>query len=178
MGQNTETRKFAPSVILLHWLMALMIIGLYAVGLTVDSFPKPVRPMVINIHAVVGLALLLLLALRIAARATTAAPEYPGSMGPIFRLGAAVGHGLLYLLMIVVPLVGVATFLIAGRTLNLGLLQIPSPFAANRDLAHLFLEIHELLAHLLIATVAGHTLVALYHQFILNDGIIERIRLR
>lgn len=178
MRQTTENKKFAPSVILLHWLMALMIFGLYAVGLSVNSFAKPVRPMVVNIHAVVGLALLVLLALRIVARKATPTPDYPGSMGPIFRVAAAAGHGLLYLLMLVVPLVGLATFLRAGRTLDLGLMQIPSPFAANRDLAHQLQEIHQLLAHLLIATVVGHALIALYHQFILGDGILERIKLR
>ena len=178
MRQTTETKKFSPPVILLHWLMALMIFALYAVGLSVDSFAKPTRPMVVNLHAVAGLALLALLVLRVAARAATPTPDYPGSMGPMFRLAAAAGHGLLYLLMLVLPLVGVTTFLSAGRTLDLGLLQIPSPFAENRGLAHQLMEIHELLAHLLIATVVGHTLFALYHQFILGDGIMERIRLR
>ncbi len=178
MKQTTETRKFSPPVILLHWLMALMIFSLYAVGLSVDSFAKPTRPMIINAHAVVGLAVLILLVLRIVARKATATPDYPGGMGPMFRLAAAAGHGLLYLLMIAVPLVGVATFLRAGRTLDLGLLQIPSPFAANRDLAHQLQEIHAVLAHLLIATVVGHALVALYHQFILGDGIMERMRPR
>ena len=178
MQQKTGTRKFAPPVILLHWLMALMIFGLYAVGLSIDSFAKPTRLMIVNMHAIGGLALLALLALRIAARATTATPDYPSGMGPIFRLAAAVGHGLLYLLMLVVPLVGLATFLRAGRTLDLGLFQIPSPFAANRDLAHQIHEVHELLAHLLIATVVGHALIALYHQLILRDGIMERMKLR
>ncbi len=178
MQQTTENNKFSAPVIVLHWLMALMVFGLYAVGLAVDSFAKPIRPMVINIHAVVGLALLVLLVLRVVARSATATPDYPGSMGPIFRLAVAAGHGLLYLLMLVVALVGVATFLSAGRTLNLGLLQIPSPFAAHRDLAHQLQEIHGLLAHLLIAAVVGHVLVALYHQFILGDGILERVKLR
>ncbi|MGO8738907.1 cytochrome b [Rhodoblastus sp.] len=178
MRTITGNKKFAPPVIVLHWLMALMIFGLYAVGLSVDSFAKPMRPTIVNAHAIVGLALLVLLVLRVAARASTGTPDYPGSMGPLFRLAAAAGHGLLYLLMLVVPLVGIATFLRAGRTLDLGLLQIHSPFAPNRDVAHRLQEIHELLAHLLIATVVGHALLAIYHQFILGDGIMERMKPR
>ena len=179
MQQITGTKKFAPPVILLHWLMALMIFGLYAVGLSVDSFAKPMRPMIVNVHAIVRAGPACAAGFcAIAARATTATPDYPGGMGPLFRLAAAVGHGLLYLLMLVVPLVGIATFLRAGRTLDLGLFQIPSPFAANRDLAHQIHEVHELLAHLLIATVVGHALLALYHQLILRDGIMERMKPR
>jgi superoxide oxidase len=178
MQSTTTNKKFSPLVIVLHWLMALMIFGLYAVGLSVDSFAKPVRPMIVNMHAIGGLTLPVLLVLRVAARRATATPDYPGSMGPLFRLVAAAGHGLLYLLMLAVPLLGVATFLRAGRTLDLGLFQIPSPFAENRDLAHQLGEIHELFAHLLIATVVGHALIALYHQFVLGDGVMERMKLR
>jgi superoxide oxidase len=173
-----QNGKFSGQVILLHWLMALMIFGLYAVGLSVDSFAKPIRPAIVNAHAIVGLTLLVLLVLRVLTRVSSATPPYPASMGPMFRRAAAAGHGLLYLLMLATPLAGLATFLHRGRPLDLGLFQIASPFAANRDLAHFYGEIHELLAHLLIATVVGHVLIALYHQFVLRDGLLERMKLR
>ncbi|HUO53236.1 MAG TPA: cytochrome b [Rhodoblastus sp.] len=176
MPETTEKTKYATPVIVLHWLMALLILSLYAVGLSIDSFDKPLRPPIVNLHAIFGLTVLALLVLRVAARSTSVAPPFPPSMGSLFQRAAVAGHGLLYLLMAAVPLVGVPTFLFRGRPLDFGLFQIPSPLEANRDLAHQFGEVHELLAHLLIATVAAHVLIALYHQFILRDGILARIK--
>jgi cytochrome b561 len=96
----------------------------------------------------------------------------------MFPRAAAAGHGVLYLLMIAVPLVGVPTFLWRGASLNFGLFQIPSPFEGNRDVAHQFGEIHELLAHALIAVAVGHVLIALYHQLVLRDNTIARMKPR
>jgi cytochrome b561 len=164
--------------IALHWIIALLIFGLYAVGLSVDLFDKPVRPFIINLHAVFGLTLLALVLVRIFWRVTHPSPPLPASMGPLFQKAAAAGHGLLYLLMLAIPLLGIPAFLLRGRPLDLGLFHIPAPFEANRDLAHQVTEIHGLLANILIALVVGHALVALYHQFVLRDGLLARIRPR
>jgi cytochrome b561 len=171
-------QSYDRTQIVLHWLIALLIFGLYAVGLSVDLFDKPVRPFIINLHAVFGLTLLLLVAVRIFWRVTHNSPPLPASMGPLFQKAAAAGHGLLYLLTVAIPLLGIPAFLFRGRPLDLGLFQIPAPVAANSDLAHQVTEIHGLLANILIALVVGHVLVALYHQFVLRDNLLARMRLR
>lgn len=176
MSQSAGKKSYETPLIALHWVMALMIFGLYAVGLSIDLFDKPLRPPIINAHAVVGLLLLILVLPRILWRVTHAKPAYPASMSRMFQRAAAAGHGVLYLLMIAVPVVGVPTFLWRGNPLDFGLLQISSPFAANRDVAHQFGEIHELLAHVLIALVAAHVLIALYHQFVVRDNILARMK--
>lgn len=171
-------RKYDRTQIGLHWLIAVLIVGLYAVGLSVDLFDKPVRPFIINLHAVFGLVLLLLVVVRIFWRATHVSPPFPASMGPLFQKAASAGHGLLNLLTLAIPVVGVPAFLLRGRPLDLGLFQIPAPFEANRDLAHQVTEFHGLLANILIALVVCHVLVALYHQFVLRDGLLDRIKPR
>lgn len=176
MTVTAENKTYAPPIIVLHWLMALLIVGLYAVGLSVDLFDKPMRPPIVNLHAIFGLVLLTLVIPRIVLRITRPRPAYPASMGRMFERAAAAGHGVLYLLMIAVPLVGLPTFLWRGRPLDFGLFQIPSPLEGNRDLAHQFGEVHELLAHTLIAVAAAHVLIALYHQFVLGDNIIARMK--
>jgi superoxide oxidase len=178
-----DSIDFAPQTydrmqIALHWIVAVLIFGLYAVGLSVDLFEKPVRPFVINLHAIFGLTLLLLTLVRIFWRRTHESPPLPDSMGPLFQKAAAAGHGLLYFLTVAIPLVGIAAFALRGRPLDLGLLQIPLPVEANHDLAEQVAEFHGALATILIALVVGHALVALYHQFVLRDGLLERIRPR
>ncbi len=178
MPTQALPQKYDKTQIRLHWLIALMIFGLYAVGLGVDLFAKPVRPFIVNLHAIFGLTLLLLLVLRIVWRLTHPKPDYPAGMGPWFRKIANAGHGLLYLLMALVPIIGLRALLFRGRPLNLGLAQIPMPFAADHDIAHSTTELHGLMAHVLIAVAVGHILVALYHQFALRDGLLLRMRPR
>jgi cytochrome b561 len=96
----------------------------------------------------------------------------------LFQKAAAAGHGLLYLLTVAIPLVGLGAFALRGRPLDLGLFQIASPLEANRDLAEQVAGFHGALATILIVVVIGHALVALYHQFVLRDGLLERIRPR
>ncbi len=175
---DAAPQSYDRTQIFLHWIIALLIFGLYAVGLSVDLFDKPVRPFIINLHAVFGLVLLLLVIVRIIWRVGHKSPPLPASMGPLFQKAAAAGHGLLYLLTAVIPLVGLGAFVLRGRPLDLGLFQIPSAVQANRDQAHQVTEIHGLLANILIALVVGHVLVALYHQFVLRDGLLARIRPR
>ncbi len=175
---DAAPRTYDRTQIVLHWLIAVMIFGLYAVGETVDLFDKPVRPFIINLHAVFGLALLALVVVRLVWRMTHKSPPYPANMGPWLRKAAAAGHGLLYLLMIFIPLLGLGAFFRRGKTLDFGLLQIPSPLEANRDIAHQITEIHGLLANILIALIVGHLLVALYHQFVLRDDLLARMRPR
>jgi cytochrome b561 len=162
----------------LHWLMALMIFGLYAMGLAVDLFDKPQRPFIINLHAAIGLVLVVLLALRLSWRATRDKPPYPPGVGPLSRKIAAAGHGVIYLLIALIPALGLRAFFLRGRPLDLGFLQIPSPWDADRHMAHEMTELHGLLAHVLIAVVVLHALVALWHQFVLRDNLLARMRPR
>ena len=171
-------QSYHRTQIILHWLIAVMVFGLYAVGLSVDLFDKPVRPFIINLHASFGLTLLVLVVVRIAWRATHKSPPLPAGMGPLFQKAAAAGHGLLYLLMILIPIIGLRAFFLRGKPLDLGVLQIPSPFEANHDLAEQTADFHGLMAHLLIALVAGHIIVALYHRFVLRDDLLARMRPR
>lgn len=176
MTTEAASAKYNGVQIALHWLIALLIFGLYAVGLSVDSFDKPMRPFIINLHALFGLALLVLVVARIAWRATHAAPPYPDAMGPLLRKTATAGHGLLYLLTLLVPIIGLRAFFFRGRPFDFGFFQIPSPLEGNHDLAEQTAELHGLFAHLLIALVVGHVIVALYHQFVLRDNLLARMR--
>jgi cytochrome b561 len=175
---KTLPQSYDRTQIALHWIIAVLVLGLYAVGLSVDLFDKPVRPFIINLHAIFGLTLLLLTLVRIFWRRTHESPPLPDSMGPLFQKAAAAGHGLLYLLTVAIPLVGLGAFALRGRPLDLGLFQIASPLEANRDLAEQVAGFHGALATILIVVVIGHALVALYHQFVLRDGLLERIRPR
>lgn len=175
MDELNQSVRYTKPQIALHNLMALLIIGLYVFGLSLESFDKSVRPDYVNIHKLGGLAVLALVVLRLLMRMVTPPPAMPKTMGPLFVKLAHLGHYALYALMAAIPLIGVAMSWFAGRGVNLYFMQIPSPLAANKDIAHALLGVHGLCANLLALLVVGHLLFALYHQFVLKDNLLSRL---
>jgi len=174
MGQESVTPYTRPQIGL-HNIMALLIIGLFCFGLSLESFDKEVRGVYVNFHKLGGVLVVVLLLLRSLMRLITPPPAFPTSMGPGFVTAAHLGHKALYLLMFVVPLSGMAMSMAAGRGINFYLFQLASPFEANKELAGQLHEVHEISSFLLIALVLGHIAIALYHQFVLKDNLLYRL---
>ena len=182
MGQENVTPYTRPQIGL-HNIMAVLIIGLFLFGLSLESFDKEVpgaytnmvRGDYINIHKLGGVLIVVLLLGRSLLRMLTPPPAFPASMGPGFVKAAHLGHKALYLLMLVVPLSGMAMSMAAGRGINFYLFQVNSPFEANKALAGQLHEVHEISSFVLVALVVGHIAVALYHQFVLKDNLLYRL---
>ncbi|MBB4197948.1 hypothetical protein CCR94_05380 [Rhodoblastus sphagnicola] len=172
---QTSVETYTKPQIGLHNLMALLLIGLYLFGLSLDSFDKSVRGTYVNFHALGGVLVFVLLVLRLALRAKNPPPALPASMGPTFVKFAHLGHYALYALVAIIPLSGISMRLFAGHGLDFYLFQINSPFEANKAISGPLHEVHEVAANLLALLVVGHILVALYHQFVLRDGLLYRL---
>src|ERR1039458_1830941 len=69
--------RYGAAAIAFHWAMFLLVIAIGILGLLHDSWPKATQPFWINVHAVCGLALWLLLLARILGRA----PASPAAAG-------------------------------------------------------------------------------------------------
>jgi len=159
----------------LHWSMAGLILLAFALGLLVDVFPRSWEHPIVETHKAIGIAILLLLALRLAWR-TTHRPPAPVESAAWLAAAARLGHALLYLLMIAAPLIGVAYAVMRGQGLDLGLFQIP-PFAAAwpREATRPIREVHEWLAYGLVGFAALHALAALWHHVIRKDDTLRRM---
>ncbi len=92
---------------LLHWIVAILILGNVALGLSAAHWlpDDSVRP-VIDFHKSVGITVLGLVLLRILWRASHKPPPLPRSFPGWERVLAHFAHFLLYLLMIGLPLSG------------------------------------------------------------------------
>jgi cytochrome b561 len=167
--------RYGTVAIALHWLIALLIVTAFVLGLTVDSFPKPWIGAIINLHSLIGLSILLLTFVRLLWRLGHPAPPLPASFGALAKFASSAGHIALYILMIATPIIGVPTLLYRGRGLDFGFLQIASPFARTPEIYRPLTQIHEIASYALIGLAVGHALAALYHQFALRDGVLTRM---
>jgi cytochrome b561 len=168
--------RFSTASIILHWTMALAIAAAWILAQVIDLVPRgPGRTAVLGSHALVGLAVLALLLPRLLTRLRGPVPgPVPGASAWETRLATAT-HVLLYGLMLVQPLTGIAFALVRrAPTEVLGLFTIPNLYADD-TLRGTIGGAHELLANLLLATVALHVAATLFHHFIRRDDVAARM---
>lgn len=161
---------------LLHWSVVLLIILQYVLAESAHDLPDGTEKLQLILrHKSFGVLILLLVLARIAWKvANKGLPVPAGSPG--LRKAAAAGHGILYLLLLAVPLSGWAMSASAGYPVSFfGLFELPALVAENHELHEALEELHEGLFVTLVVVSVGHVLAALYHQFVLKDGVLRRM---
>ena len=122
----TSRLAFSPTQRVLHWLMAICIIGMLFVGVAIASTASPDYPALVTSHKTLGILLLLLVLLRIAARLRNGAPPLPADLPAPMKLGARLSHLAFYGLMLAMPLIGWAMVSAEGYPIVLaGGLRLP-----------------------------------------------------
>jgi cytochrome b561 len=161
--------------IALHWIMALLIVAVGILGLLHDSWPPSTQAFWINVHALIGLAVWLLLMARFGWRSTHRPPALPPEVGEFSRRVSYAVHLLIYVLLFSIPILGIVTFIWHGRVFNFGLFRVD--FGVTRDPAvfHPTENIHGLLAYILFALIGLHILGALWHHFVCHDTVLQRM---
>lgn len=169
--------RYGGTARLFHWLMAVMIVVSFCVGVYVEGLPSGLQKLkVMNYHKWAGVTILLLAVLRLLWRLTHRPP--PDVPMPAWQRSAAhAGHWLLYALMLAVPLVGWAYSSAAGYPIVwFGTVPLPDFVGKDRELAEAIKPWHGRLAWLLALVVIGHVAAALKHHFIDRDGLLNRMR--
>jgi len=170
--------SFRPSQKALHWLTVLLVPVLYGMTYAEDLFARgsAARATLWWLHISLGLTLIGVTALRIVARIVWGAPPLPAAMKGLERLGAHAALLTLYGLLVLVPLLGVATAWYRGMGVTLfGLFAIPSPVAADRTVAHSIQGLHNLTATALLVLAGLHALAALWHHYVRRDDVLTRM---
>jgi cytochrome b561 len=158
-----------------HWIMVALIVLVGILGLLHDSWPKRTQSFWINIHALIGLLVWLLVIARFWWRRRNPPPGLPPEAGALARRLSVPVHRLLYALIFVIPIIGMVTFLWHGRALDFGLFQLNFGIRSNRAIFHPTEDIHGYLAYALFALAGMHVLAALWHHFIRRDGVLKRM---
>jgi cytochrome b561 len=171
----SAVRRYTPVAMSLHWLMAALILFVGILGLLLDDWPKATKLFWINIHAQIGMLILVLLMARIWWRRTHTPPELPPDVSEISRRVSHPAHLLIYVLMLVTPLVGIVAFVWHARVFDFGLFAIDFGVKSNGPVYHQAEDIHLWLTYGLFALVAGHAVAALWHHFISRDTVLKRM---
>lgn len=163
--------------ILMHWLIALAIIGLYPLGLYITglTYYDPDYRIMPHWHKSIGLLVLGLLALRLGWRLINRPPA-PLPQPKLLTIATHLVHNLLYLLLIVVLISGYLISTADGRAIDLfnwfAVPALPALMENQEDVAGV---VHYYSATALIVLSALHALAALKHHFINKDDTLKRM---
>jgi cytochrome b561 len=154
----------------LHWLGVVLVALAWLLG----EEPRD-SPRLFGLHMGFGLLVLALTLPRLAWRGLHPPPPVPGP--PLAQRLAAWAHAALYGLLLAVPLLGAAAVSLRGGTLHLfWLVSLPTPAPGPRWLAEACEGLHVFAANLLLALIVLHVAAALWHQWVLRDGLLGRMR--
>jgi cytochrome b561 len=160
---NREPQGYSIWQVGLHWLIAALIIFQYLAHDGMEHAwhaqhrgvqPSASDATMANIHAAVGIAVLLLAALRLAIRLRRGAPPVPPQHNPLLRLGARLSHFALYVAIFAMPFSGMAAWF--GGVVRAG-------------------QVHSLGATLLFWLVVLHALAALAEHFVMRTDVLTRM---
>jgi len=174
-------KRYSTVAIVLHWLLALVILTMFGVGVYMTDLPfSPQRLKLYNWHKWAGVTFLALTLLRLVWRMTHRPPALPATVTrtmPGWQIRADhATHHLMYLLFFAVPLAGWAYSSAAGFPIVwFGQLPLPDLLAVDKELAELIKPSHKLLALALVALAGLHLAAALKHQRVDRDGLLARM---
>lgn len=171
--------RYSLGAIALHWIIAILIALNFAAAWTAEGASAADKAQIMANHKAFGLLILLLSISRLVWRLVHRAPPLPETLQPWEAALAKVVHWLFYGLTIALPATGWAMHSAATGGLHVGifgLLDIPGlPMAKDRGTGGVFMEMHEVLAMLMLALFALHVAGALKHMAIDRDGTMRRI---
>ena len=175
MWKNTSD-KYGLTAVLIHWLSAFIIFGLFALGwwmLTLTYYDEWYRlgPWW---HKSFGITLLIVTVLRVLWTLINTKPKPLGSK--FERLGAKAGHFLLYLLLFTVMISGFLISTADGSSISVfdwfSVPAVITDLPKQEDIAG---DVHWYSALSLVILAGGHGLAALKHHFINKDSTLIRM---
>lgn len=174
---SNQERYTAPAIAL-HWLIALMMLCLFVLGLYMaDQPPSPGRIKLFTWHKSFGVTVFVLALVRLAWRLGHRPPALPQSMVEWQKKAAHLAHWALYGLMFAIPISGWVGSAAKGfPTVWFGLFALPNPVSKDVALGKQLSEVHEVLNFIMIGLVILHVLAALKHHFIDRDGVLDSMR--
>ncbi|MBB5393129.1 MULTISPECIES: cytochrome b [unclassified Herbaspirillum] len=157
--------RYDRVAVLLHWSIALLVLGMLALGYYMVGIPKgtPDRAVYFNLHKSCGVLAGVLVVIRLLWRLTHRPPAFPVDMAAWNIKAAQGGHLLLYALMVLQPLSGYLSSSFNKYGVKFFGLQLPRWATEDAGLRDSLMGYHKLLALLFAVLIALHVLAACKH---------------
>ena len=176
MSSELKTTRYSTISMTLHWLMLLVIVGVFAAMELREYYPRgsDTRNWLKSMHFTLGLTVFGLVWIRIAAKFMTPSPAPMD--GPKWRtVPAKAVHIALYGFMIAMPLAGWALLSAEGDAIPFYGLNLPALIAKNPALAEQIEWAHTTGGDIVFWVILAHAAAAIFHQYWLKDHLLARM---
>lgn len=178
MSLTNTSQKFGLINRLLHWSIFGIFVLQYFLVYRREYFPKdaPEKLQYILLHKSLGVVVLVLAIFMIFWRHLGKRPAFVANMSTFEKKLAGSVHILLYILMLAMPLTGIAMSMYSGYGVSVfGQFDLPLFVQKNKEIAGIFYEMHVWISYAVIGVVGLHVLGALIHHFIRKDETLKRM---
>lgn len=177
MSDTMQVQRYNTTLIIIHWLMAIMILGMIGLGMYMVDLEKgsPERSYFFALHKSIGLTLALLVAFRLFWRIRVGVPALPEGTKPFEKKLSAIVHHSLYLMLFLQPITGYISSSFSGYKTKFWGIPLPHWGWKNKDLNNLFTEIHDICAAILIVLLVLHIAGVFNHLFKKETHILKRM---
>jgi cytochrome b561 len=176
-GKDNSSKRYTSLAIALHWVIALLILGMLFLGLYMVGIPKgaPDRAFYFNLHKSFGVLAGVLILLRVVWRLTHPVPQLPTGMPHWQARTAWWSHRLLYLCIVLQPATGYLSSSFNKYGVKFFGVAFPNWGWEDALFRDLFMDYHKLIAAFLAALIVIHVLAAFKHLLVDRDGVFQRI---
>jgi cytochrome b561 len=166
----------SAKLVLLHWLTVLCLTLAAALILTRDQVGgRVLRMWLLEGHRHLGLLVLALFFARVALRFRPRRWMSTHRSPWLLQWLATLNHLALNGLLLVQPLLGWALSDAQGKPVHLLGASLPALVGADEDLADALQTWHQQAAWLLLGLILLHVGAALWHHFVMRDGVLRRM---
>lgn len=171
--------RYTPPAVVLHWLIALLIFVAFPLGVYMHELPlSPAKLQLYSYHKWIGITVLLLAGLRVGWRLAHPPPALPFPLPRWQRATSRAVHGLLYLLILAIPLSGWLMSSARGfQTVWFGVLPLPDLVAKDRALGEALGNVHGFLNYTMLVLVVLHVAAAARHHVQKGRTFLRRMSL-
>jgi cytochrome b561 len=168
--------RYDGLAMILHWLTALLVLTQFALAEVWGFLPSGTARHTLQwIHISLGISLTVVVLVRLAWRVTLSRRLAPAGTG-LAEIAARAVHYLFYVLLITMFVTGLTKLWSRGHAASFfGLFAIPSPFTISQTWHPLTNAVHHWVAWTIIVLAGLHGAAALFHHYILRDGMLQRM---
>lgn len=180
MRLRNSSRSWGLVARALHWIIAIMIVGQFITGwLAENESNRDASLTLLRNHFQFGVILTGFILMRVLWRLSDRSPEPLPGEPPWRERAAQVVHGLIYLLLILLPVAGYIVLVHMKVDMTVfGLFTVPTLFTPSVEDERLRAGawyVHYFAGWTLVGLVGLHISAALFHQFVLRDGLVRRM---
>jgi cytochrome b561 len=176
---NDTREKLSPVSVVLHWAIALTMIGMVVFGIVIaDVLPKSdFKSQMVGLHKSIGMIVIVFATWRLLRRLRIGLPEHLGVSNTWEQHLAKSVHYFLLFATIALPLSGILNSIGSARGIDVfGIPGIPKLLAEkNILLASWSRGTHDVMGKLLLLALTLHIAGALKHHVFDKDGTLKRM---